>query len=200
MQQNSDLDTLSTIEAARMAGMAVRSMQLITDRGEIEAWRTPGGHRRIHRESLLRWLAARGRAPVGAAPAGAARPKVLLIEDSHHFQSLISLVLRQAFPGLDLQVADDGLAGLALAGRLQPELLIVDILLPGIDGAALIAALRSQALFPRSRLVVVTSLEEAALAPYRYALHDVPIVPKSRLVQELPARVGEALQLRQAAP
>jgi CheY-like chemotaxis protein len=31
-------------------------------------------------------------------------------------------------------VADDGIAGLAMAGQLQPEVLIVDILLPGIDG------------------------------------------------------------------
>lgn len=33
----------------------------------------------------------------------------------------------------DLHVADDGIVGLATAGELQPDVLIVDILLPGID-------------------------------------------------------------------
>ena len=42
---------------------------------------------------------------------------------------------------------DDGIAGLALYGRLQPQVLIVDILLPGIDGATLITSLRSHPQF-----------------------------------------------------
>ena len=37
----------STMEVARMLGLAVRSIQLMVDRGELTAWKTPGGHRRI---------------------------------------------------------------------------------------------------------------------------------------------------------
>ena len=48
-----------TIEVARLLGLAVRSVQLMVDRGELEAWKTPGGHRRISRASVERWLAAR---------------------------------------------------------------------------------------------------------------------------------------------
>jgi len=43
-------------------------------------------------------------------------------------------------------------AGLALYGQLQPQVLIVDILLPGIDGATLITSLRSHAQFAHSHL------------------------------------------------
>lgn len=60
---------LSTIEVARMLGMAVRSVQLMVDRGTLEAWKTPGGHRRITRQSVERWLAARaGNGAAGVAP------------------------------------------------------------------------------------------------------------------------------------
>ena len=45
-------------EAAERLGMAVRSVQLMVDRGELQAWKTPGGHRRILRSSLDAWLAA----------------------------------------------------------------------------------------------------------------------------------------------
>lgn len=95
------------------------------------------------------------------------------------------MLIRQRFPHLDLHVADDGIAGLALYGRLDPEVLIVDILLPGINGAALITSLRSHPQFSKSRLVVVTSLDESERAPYAFALEQVPVVHKPNLVAGL---------------
>lgn len=188
-------DTCSTTEAAQRLGMAVRSVQLMVDRGELQAWKTPGGHRRILRSSLEAWLASRA-APAAAVPppvaASGARPTtLLLIEDSVHFQNLISLVVKRELPDAELHVASDGIAGLAMAGRLEPDLLLIDILLPGIDGAALITSLRSHPQFARSRLVVVTALDEAQREPFRFALEGVPVVHKTALVTELPPLLAQ---------
>ena len=174
--------------------MAVRSVQLMVDRGELQAWKTPGGHRRILRSSLDAWLTGRGGAAVpvpDTVPEG--RPlTLLLIEDSVHFQNLISLVVKRELPGAELHVASDGIAGLAMAGRLEPDVLLIDILLPGIDGAALITSLRSHPQFARSRLIVITALDEAQRAPYAFALAGVPLVHKTALVTELPPLLAEA--------
>jgi len=94
-------DDFTTLEAARLLGMSVRSVQLMVDRGELEAWKTPGGHRRIARASIERWRSSRGAARSAAeAPAvepvargtPASPPRVLLIDDSIHFQKLVSLL------------------------------------------------------------------------------------------------------------
>jgi excisionase family DNA binding protein len=206
----------STRDVAQVLGMAVRSVQLMVDRGELEAWKTPGGHRRIARASVERWLKQRNEPVVGAASAEpvvaaarvdrapsappdggvrgrARRPRVLLIEDSAHFQNLVQLLVAHGFPQVDLHVAEDGIVGLAMAGELQPDVLIVDILLPGIDGATLIARLRSHPQFQRSRLIVVTSLDEEQRLPYAFALTGLPVVHKPRLVQELPALLAQCL-------
>lgn len=217
----------STRDVARVLGMAVRSVQLMVDRGELEAWKTPGGHRRIARASVDSWLARRrGHAATAqsdtadvkaAVEAGdfatsassrlivqggayksqehLQRQRVLLIEDSAHFQTLVKLLMAHDFPQVDLHVADDGIVGLAMAGELQPDVLIVDILLPGIDGATLIARLRSHPQFQRSRLIVVTSLDEEQRGPYAFALTGLPVVHKPRLVQELPALLAKCLSL-----
>jgi excisionase family DNA binding protein len=194
-------DDFTTFEVARALGVSVRSVQLMVDRGELEAWKTSGGHRRIAAASVDRWrssrslvkpAAAQGEPPVADTPApghrgpSTQRPRVLLIDDSTHFQKLISLLTRQRFPHVDLHIADDGIAGLALYGQLQPQVLIVDILLPGIDGATLITSLRSHPQFANSHLAVVTSLDEAQRAPYAFALEQVPVIHKPRLVAELP--------------
>ena len=97
-------------------------------------------------------------------------------------------------------VASDGIAGLAMAGRLEPDVLLIDILLPGIDGAALITSLRSHPQFARSRLIVITALDEAQRAPYAFALEGVPVVHKTALVVELPPLLRQVLQSRRAAP
>ena len=83
---------------------------------------------------------------------------------------------------------------------IEPEVLLVDILLPGIDGATLIAGLRSHPAFARSQLIVVTSLEGAALEPYAFALEGLPVVHKPRLAVELPALLAQALAPSDAAP
>lgn len=205
-------ETYTTLEAARHMGLAVRSVQLMVDRGELTAWKTPGGHRRISRESVHRWISQkRGEQPVADGreaetsrrakstawtrlPDGAPRkPTVLLIEDSVHYQNLLRLVITQQFPEVDLHVAADGISGLVLAGRLDPAVLIVDILLPGIDGAALITGLRTQAQFDHSRLIVVTSLDAAQREPYAFALKGVPVVQKADVVTALPPLLQEAL-------
>ncbi len=203
VQAPSSLETYTTIEVASLLGLAVRSVQLMVDRGELDAWKTPGGHRRISRASVERWMAARGtRTAEGASARAAARraPRVLLIEDSVHFQNLVRLLVSQRFAQLELHVADEGFAGLAMAGQLQPDVLIVDILLPGIDGATLITSLRSHPQFRHSRLIVITSLDEAQREPYAFALAGVPVVHKPQLVNELPPLLADALGMTTPEP
>jgi excisionase family DNA binding protein len=210
LTEESGPDDFTTLEVARLFGMSVRSVQLMVDRGELEAWKTPGGHRRIARSSAEQWRRSRNlvKGPVVAQHDGMAgpepvstmvvtdgvpRPRILLIDDSIHFQKLVAMLIRQCIPEVDLHIADDGIAGLALYGQLQPQVLIVDILLPGIDGATLITSLRSHPQFAHSHLVVVTSLDEEQRGPYRFALEHVPVVHKPRLVAELPPLLSKWL-------
>lgn len=175
----------TTQEVARRLGLAVRSVQLMVDRGELRAWKTPGGHRRIDPASVQQWLA--GRRPE-AAPGPVRR--VLLIEDSAHYQNLVSLLVRRHCPEVELRVAADGVSGLLLAGQWVPQVLLIDLLLPGMDGAALIAGLRGQPALSGTRLIVVTSLDASERGPYQHALDGLPVVHKPRLVLDLPALLG----------
>lgn len=198
----------TTAEVAKLLGMAVRSVQLMVDRGDLEAWKTPGGHRRITRASVERWRGRQGDAATtsgapAAAPAPAPAqagtgPRVLLIEDSVHFQNLVRLLVQRHFPDVQLHVAHDGITGMALYGQIQPDVLLVDILLPDIDGAALITTLRTHEQFARCKLLVVTSLDAAEREAYAFALGGARVIHKPQLVQELPEALGELLG-RQAA-
>jgi len=58
--------------------------------------------------------------------------KILLIEDEDGIIHLLNLYLRDA--GFDVLVARDGADGLALHARAKPDLVILDIMLPALDG------------------------------------------------------------------
>ncbi|MBU0587730.1 MAG: response regulator [Gammaproteobacteria bacterium] len=216
--RSSEPDYFTTLETARILGLAVRSVQLMVDRGELAAWKTSGGHRRIAHSSVQKWLDERpsqsrheqtkvnpqnltGRKktkPSGNTPVKAT---VLVIEDSIHYQNLVKLLINQQFPEVELHIANDGIAGLAMAGQLQPAVLIIDILLPGIDGATLITSLRSHKQFNQSQLIVMTSLEASQRAPYAFALTGLPVIHKPHLAAELPLYLTKALaQAKAEAP
>lgn len=194
----------TSIEVARLLGLGVRSVQLMVDRGELQGWKTSGGHRRISSESVDRWMAdnrvqaphrPNGQTSAASAPSA---PRILLVEDSAYYQNVVSLLVRQ-HSDVELHVADDGIAGLAMYGKLQPQVLIVDILLPGIDGATLIASLRTHPQFASSELIVITSLDESQRAPYEFALAGVQVAHKSRLAAELPPFLEASLAKFRAA-
>ena len=67
--------------------------------------------------------------------------KILIIEDEEGIIHLLNLYLKDA--GYDVVVAKDGADGLALHARLHPDLVILDIMLPALDGFEVCRRIRS---------------------------------------------------------
>ncbi len=118
------------------------------------------------------------------------RATVVLIEDSMHFQNVERLIIQKHHPQVDLHVASDAIVGMALCGALRPDVLIVDLLLPGVDGAALIGSVRSQPHFRGVQLMVVTGLDAEQRRPYAYAIDGLPVVEKRHLAQQFSSVLG----------
>ena len=78
--------------------------------------------------------------PAGAAPAAARRARILLVEDSARLATSIRDYLeRHAF---EVTIEGDGLAAASRFERLRPDLVILDLMLPGRDGLAICRDIR----------------------------------------------------------
>ena len=82
---------------------------------------------------------------------------ILIVEDSELNRRLLEAVLEPH--GYRLLVAEDGETGLALARTHQPDLILMDVLLPGIDGYEATRQLRAD---PETRQIVVIALTASA--------------------------------------
>ncbi len=79
---------------------------------------------------------------------------VLVVEDDPAIIALVSLGLR--YEGYTVHTASDGLRGLRLFEEVQPDLVIVDWLLPGLDGISLSRRIRAASEIP---VIVITALD-----------------------------------------
>ncbi|GER87560.1 DNA-binding response regulator [Dictyobacter vulcani] len=79
--------------------------------------------------------------------------KVLVVDDEDNIIELIRLGLR--YEGFQVEVASDGEQGIALAQRIDPDLVILDVMMPGIDGLEVCRRLRSN---PTTRDIPVLML------------------------------------------
>lgn len=83
---------------------------------------------------------------------------IVVIEDNNDAARLISRILR-ARGNFDVRVADDGAQGLALIREKHPDLVITDLMMPGVDGFTVIDTLKSDPRLNRIPIVVITAKE-----------------------------------------
>ncbi|HEX4112194.1 MAG TPA: response regulator [Stellaceae bacterium] len=107
------------------------------------------GHVLARARELLR----RGRAAV--APA---RDRILIIDDSPTFRERLKQALGEA--GFSVLIAATGEEGLRLAADARPAVIVVDSVLPGIDGATVIRRIRLDAALRRTPCLMLTASED----------------------------------------
>jgi DNA-binding NarL/FixJ family response regulator len=109
------------------------------------------------------------------------RPRVLVADD--HRAMLDSLVRLLSDEFEVVASVNDGLAAVAAAARLEPDLLVLDIAMPGLNGIA--AASRLKASGSTAKVVFVTNLHDREFVQESLALGAVGFVVKDRLVADL---------------
>ncbi len=119
-----------------------------------------------------------------------ARQTILIIEDDRDIASLIELHLRDA--GYNAHVARDGEDGLRQAAERAPDLIILDLSLPGIEGLEVCRRLRSQPSYPLVLMLTARSSEFDRVLGLELGADDYLTKPFS--VRELLARVKALLR------
>lgn len=99
-----------------------------------------------------------------AWPRTGARQKVLLVDDSQTFLFVARSILQRA--PLDVITARDGAEGLAKAAAEEPDLIVMDVLMPVMDGLEATRRLRLDPAFRDVPILLVTSEDDAL---HRYA-------------------------------
>ncbi|HQP95615.1 MAG TPA: response regulator transcription factor, partial [Myxococcota bacterium] len=119
-----------------------------------------------------------------------ARERILLVEDDPSLA--MGLLHNLKFEGFDVSLARDGETGLRMACDDRPDLVILDVMLPGIDGFEVLAELRRAGLEMQILMLTARGTDEDKVQGLGLGADDYITKPFS--LRELIARVNAALR------
>ncbi len=179
----SNADVMTTREVGERLGVALRTVQLWVESGQLPAWRTTGGHRRIARAAVEALAAQRSLAlqagRLGAVPKLAGQRSLLLVQSPAAQRELSTEVIKTWSLPLAVRTADGMVEGLLRLGELHPDVLVLDVPMPSLEMFELIRTIKAAGShYARLQMVVAVALTSREIDRYGNIAAGVKLVPK----------------------
>ena len=144
----------STVEAAKLLGVSVRTVQLWVENGALEAWKTAGGHRRIVAASVDDYISKHQTTQESKG----SKKNILVVEDNPTVSKFYEAAIKSWGLPVNVIVKNDGFEGLVEIGRKVPDLVISDVYMPGMDGLQMIRSMYKSQLLSSDQIIIISGL------------------------------------------
>jgi len=121
--------------------------------GKLAADTTPGGHRRFLRREVERFARSHG---LTLRPGLDEILRVLIVDDDQQFQGYLGEVLAPYAPQVEVDVANDGFEAGRKAQSFRPDVMLLDIRMPGLDGITVCRQLKDDPYTRGTRVLGIT--------------------------------------------
>lgn len=156
-------DYCGTSYAAKLLGLSVATVQSLVEKGEIEAWKTLGGHRRIALRSINTYLEKSSKKIVRVQSSPDSRLRVMVVEDDENARELYRCQFEEWDLPIDCTWMPSALEAMMDIASVRPDLLITDLSMPGVDGLEMLKALKRNSHLSDMQIVVVSGLSLQAI-------------------------------------
>ncbi|MBI2501614.1 MAG: response regulator [Candidatus Latescibacteria bacterium] len=151
---------LTTGEIAQYCKVNFRTVIRWIKRGHLKAYQLPGrGDNRVEVGDFLRFLKQHNMPVPGEFQRPA--PRVLIVDDDQSAARAIQRVLHRA--GFETQVAFDGFSAGALMESFAPDVMTLDLRMPGLGGLEVLGFVRGHPRLQGTKIIVVSGLSRARL-------------------------------------
>ncbi len=150
-------ELLTTGTVARYCEVSTNAVKKWIRQGDLAAFQTPGGHFRVTRENFRRFLVHHGM-PLDEDFFPNRRPRVLIADDEPVVRELVrELVVTATDGNVDVETAQDGYDALLKVGDFKPDLLIMDLKMPRMDGFEACRTIRANSQMSHVRIVAMSA-------------------------------------------
>jgi excisionase family DNA binding protein len=141
---------LTAKDVARQLMVTTNTIRLWTEKGLLPCETTLGGHRRFLRSEVEKIVKTHGAIEVKKTPS------ILIIEDEVDLAQTIADGLQEAVPGMAVLIANDGFSGGLKASLHKPDLVLLDLMMPGLNGIEVCRLLKQEPLTRHARVIAYT--------------------------------------------
>src|SRR3989440_12767544 len=147
----------TTGEAAKICKVSQQTIIRCFDNGQLKGFRVPGSKfRRIPREALYKFMKDNG-IPTDALESG--KRKVLLVDDDPDLVATIHKALQED-GRFEVRIASNGFDAGMMVKEYRPDLLILDVMLPDINGKEVCHRVRADATLEDVRILCISGMIE----------------------------------------
>lgn len=154
--------SFSTSEVAAYCHVTADTIRKWAEAGRIHVFKTPGGHRRIRREDLLRFLRENS-IPIHEDLDNSG-VRILVVDDEKAVISVVRRFLERAQTPFQIQVAMDGYDAGHEVATFRPDVIFLDLRLPGIDGFEVCRRIKSSPESASTHVIAMTGYYEGDVA------------------------------------
>ena len=170
--------------------------------GKLKFVTTPGGHRRFSYDDIKQFARMRG---IRLATDDAERMRVLIVDDNHAFAEYLKEILVNAEVDVTVDLAHDGFEVGQKVFLFKPDVILLDLMMPGLDGFETCRRIKSNMATQHIRIIAMTGfpseenikrimelgaelcLAKPIRAPTLLQAMGIDVEPPSTIEQQLPA-------------
>jgi excisionase family DNA binding protein len=145
----------TTGEAAEICKVSQQTIIRCFDSGRLKGFRVPGSRfRRIPRDALIQFMKDNG-IPPDALDSG--KSKILVVDDDPEIVELFVDVLERD-GRFEVRTADSGYTAGLITNEFKPDLVILDYMLPDVNGNVVCKTLREREEFNSTKIIIVSGV------------------------------------------
>ncbi|MFP4225239.1 MAG: response regulator [Desulfobacterales bacterium] len=149
-------DVLTVFKASKYCSVSPKTIINWIESGLIKAYKTPGGHRRINRKDLIAFMENQGM-PLPEKEVETGRIKILVVDDDPIIVESIVQALEEDEYDYEVISAADGFEAGIQVSHFQPDLLILDIMMPDIKGFDVCQKVKSNPETKDTKIIVLSA-------------------------------------------
>ncbi len=148
-------------EAAQICRVTTRTINYWIKAGKLKAYTTPGGHFRIWPNDLRDFLKAYNM-NMSSELGKERRRKVLIIESDEAYSDMMRNILLDKFDDCEFHNSHDGYEALIILGDLKPDLVVLDLTMPGVDGFRMLELISDRSAVHPLKILVLSGSSSSA--------------------------------------
>jgi len=177
-------ELLTPTQVAQALQVAPVTVRQWAQKGLLAAQVTAGGHRRFERDVVVEFARSRGMR-LGGELLNSHANRVLVVDDDRQFNKFLCELLRTEQPQLDIATAYDGYDAGSMVARHGPSLVLLDIMMPGLDGVEVCRRIKADEATRDIRIVAMTGHYSDALETRVLAVGAERLLQKPFGIEEL---------------
>jgi DNA-binding response OmpR family regulator len=157
----------------------------------LPALKTPGGHHRIAESDLLAFAAELA---TNSRVRPLSRPRILIVDDDEALLGTLKDTLGGSIPEALVRTATDGYEGLVQVGAFHPDLLVLDVRMPRLDGFEVCRRLKARPDTASVRILALTAYADEGVRERIVQCGADDLMEKPFGVEKFHARIRDLLE------